>query len=262
MIVAVRASVSAGSITMAASGSRAWILARGVTSIGFPEDPSPDDPPTVTFTAGVCTDWEVPPDVTRLLVEMEGAAGGQNQGVVGYGGYMQCLVRVTPGHQMRTCVGTQGGNQPGFNGGGYAGGDGDDQSGGGMTSLYDVTLGLYLVIAGGGGASGQSDIAPAAGGSGGWPEGQRGQDNFANPGSGAAGGTQTTGYMQFQGGVEYDPGSSDRKAGGGAGWWGGYLAGARGGGGGGSSYFNPTYAVMISHQTGRQPNNGTCSITY
>lgn len=233
------------------------------------------------FTGGMQT-WVVPPGVTSIEVDAQGAQGGTafNGGIGGPGGRVQATLAVTPGETLYLFVGGVGqsgaGTAPilgGYNGGaggsgssGFAGG-----GGGGATDIRigGTALGNRVLVAGGGGGAGQ-DGGPTNGGAGGGlvggtaAPGNNGSTVEATGGTQSAGGAPGNLFGLFgsagslgQGGA---PGPSFAGGGGG-----GYYGGGGGqwaGGGGGSSYTDGAIATNVIHTQGFQTGNGDLSITY
>ncbi len=230
--------------------------------------------------------WTVPPGVTSLTFDVQGATGGNDDysGAPnpGNGGRMQGTLAVTPGATMYVNVGGAGGNGTvsggagGFNGGGnsnyYFFGCGGAGGGASDIRLGGSALANRIVVAGGGGGNGWDTPGPIFGGNGGGTTGQASGNNVY--GSHAAGGTQLVGGA----GAIYPPtwtagspgvsavggnGSVDGISGGGGG---GYFGGGGGvwtGGGGGSSFFNGVYASGVVNTPGYNSiGNGGVSFNY
>ena len=225
-------------------------------------------PRTVSFGfTGSEQDFVVPPGVTSVTVEADGASGGFGGS---NGGSVTATIRVTPGETLAVFVGGLQGplQEGGYNGGGHGGGA-EDNPGGGGGGASDVRQGGIaltdrVVVAGGGG--GAPFGLPGLGGSGGGLAGSAGQGSTGFPGGGgtqAAGGlgggspvecSGEDGALGAGGDGSLHPGqvsvcSTLGGGGGGGGYYGGGGAGAAGGpavgihtggGGGGSSYAIPT----------------------
>jgi hypothetical protein len=103
--------------------------------------------------------FSVPPGVTQLTIEAEGAAGANSSGMAGRGGTVRGTLPVTPGDLLTIEVGYRNGygHIPGGAGGSSAsesGGHGDGATG--IRNAFEVVRvpGLLLVAAGGGGGGG------------------------------------------------------------------------------------------------------------
>jgi hypothetical protein len=243
--------------------------------------------------------WQVPPGVTEIFVDVEGAQGGTRGSVLGgSGGRVRCKIPVTPGQTLYLTVGGQPTtNVPvyGFGGnGGFHISFSTTQramAGGGLSAIstaFPLTQANALVIAaGGGGASGNASFSAAGGGGliGGSITGDYGGVLI-----GGRGGTQSAGGAA---GAPYDPNSTAPTAGtalnggnggivnpgagltgwnGGGGGGAGYFGGgggagggnAQAGGGGGSSFINSSYVTVGSINMANQNNkgNGVINIYY
>jgi hypothetical protein len=240
---------------------------------------------TFNYTGSVQT-YTVPTGISRIMVDVQGAKGGDNsqwpsgtypsQG--GNGGRVQAMLAVTAGQVLNIYVGGAGNTGSvilpavgGYNGGGdgatystlYGGG-----AGGGATDirLGGNSLADRIVVAGGGAGAGLDYPGGnmELGGAGGGLVGENGYSDGDNTnGYGGYGGTQTSGGAN--GSTSGNPGTlgnggaapSVTAAGGGGG---GYYGGGSGGddawaaGGGGSSY---TDAILASAVTHTQGYNGT-----
>lgn len=207
----------------------------------------------------------IPPGVTLIGVDMQGAAGAGfvdiNRRNGGLGSRLQVNVPVTPGEVLWVYIGGRGDGQSafleplyGWNGGGSSGFG--DEHGGGATDIRRGGQGLEnrILIAGGGGAA---SAAGRGGGAAGSPQGAGGEGglqgiasfNSAGEFVGTSytlpglGGTQSEGGRYSgtlgQGGAS---GGTNPGGGGGGGFYGGGAGGGGApgqdgaGGGGGSSY--------------------------
>ncbi len=249
------------------------------------------------YTGGVQT-YTVPPCVTSITVDVQGAQGGLGpvgcagyQGLPGLGGRIQATLTVNPGDVLNIYVGGQGAPDNntsaagGFNGGGnammesnytYYGGGG----GGGASDirLNGNALTDRIVVAGGGGGGG-SDGCTCNGLDGGAGGGLTA--NAGSPGSvcscnpSGQGGSQVAGGAKGDWGCNCDAtagslgqgGNSNSSScggptGGGAGG-GGYYGGGGGGlgaGGGGSNYSDPS-ATGVTNTIGYKNGDGLVIIT-
>jgi hypothetical protein len=235
---------------------------------------------TFTYT-GAQETFTVPSGVTSVIVDVNGAAGGQGyvyyygypNGNPGLGGKVQATLAVTPGQVLYLNVGGAGetagqynAGAGGYNGGANGGSYDNSYNGGGGGGASDIrtnaaTLNDRLVVAGGGGASGYY----SGGGNGG---GLIGADAYGYS-SVATGGTQTQGGIggnyygnAGDGGFGFGGYGQDgtQGGGGGAGWYGG-GGGSWGDGAGGSSYTDPS-ATNVTHIQGAQSGNGDITISY
>ncbi len=116
---------------------------------------------TFSYTGAVQT-YTVPPGCTSIQIETWGAQGSGGNG--GLGGYAKGTMTVTPGQVLNVYVG----GQTGYNGGGL-GHAAVNRNGGGAS---DVRVSPYaladrVIVAGGGGAGGQTDVGIRNGGGGG-----------------------------------------------------------------------------------------------
>lgn len=98
-----------------------------VGTVGVFDTPAGADPPSgnlFTYTGSSKT-WTVPPGVTRVYLDVEGAQGGgpaSDPGAGGLGGRTQALIPVTPGEVLTVDVGGVGSaGVGGWNGGGAGG---------------------------------------------------------------------------------------------------------------------------------------------
>ena len=151
------------------------------------------------FTDGTQS-YTVPADVCAVVLDVAGAAGGEDyfETAGGPGGTGQATVVVAPGEQLTVLVGGEGSEAPaigGYNGGGAtASGDGaQGGSGGGATDVLVTSTSTVLLEAGGGGGQGFDNGAGGAGGTGG-DANASGTDGAAAPalfGSAGGGGGAT-----------------------------------------------------------------------
>ncbi len=225
----------------------------------------------------------VPSDVCRVTIDAFGAQGASSDGNPGgLGRRATASIVVTPGEVLQVNAG--GAGDPfgvgGFNGGGDGGAADNEGSGGGGAS--DVRRGSFgladrLVVAGGGGGSGdQANTSGIDGGAGGGatgvggddaPGGAQGGAPGTESGGGAAGGsdvTATAGALGQggQGGTGADVlvgggGGGGGRSGGGGGA--GESAQSGGGGGGGGSGFGPAGTLF---ETGVRAGDGIVTATY
>ena len=223
--------------------------------------------------------YEIPDDVTGILIEAWGAQGGgsegsniANQDDGGLGGYAKGIKMIGTGQILYIDVGGKpvlisgSGNVGGYNGGGDAG-----RYGGGGGGASDVKLnlaGIYetLIVAGGGGGGITGGLDYGTGGAGGGLTGADGISLLNN--NVPTGGTQSAGGMGAGGfatsGTFGNGGSfliiqrSSRVAGGGGGYYGG-GGGFEVGGAGGSSYLGGV--TSGSTETGIRSSNGMVRIT-
>lgn len=254
--------------------------------------------PNTTFTTPGWHDFNVPTDVERVTVILNGA--GSNGGTAREGGHVVGDLLVNDGWTLKCFVGGVGAASSGPTGGsggaggGARGGDGHQGfaggDGGGGVSLIRVnsTTGSVKVVAGGaGGNSGDGGIGGDGGGSNGG-QGHRGTSGTAPTGV-ATGGTQTqsgnggtsSAGKDFNGddagsgvlgGGGHGGGSTSRSHGGGGGG-GGYRGGGGGtassagyapggGGAGGSNYVGGLTNVNANGQGTGGTGNGSVSITW
>jgi Glycine rich protein/Secretion system C-terminal sorting domain/PKD-like domain len=276
-------SVTWGSMPVVCQGATSANLTfSAVTNLG---------PTTQTFApVAFGQSWSVPPGVTNIAFDVEGATGGLDNysgtiggtPVAGNGARVTGTLNVTPSQQLYVYVGgsgnagSVGGAAGGFNGGGnainYSFGCGGSGGGASDVRLSGTGLANRIVVAGGGAGSGWDTPGPSDGGNGGAPTGGVSGNNVS--GSHAGGGTVAAGGS----GATYPPtwtaggngslgqggsGSPDGVSGGGGG---GYYGGGGGvwtGGGGGSSYANSTYASGVTMTSGYNAlGNGSVTFNY
>lgn len=206
---------------------------------------------TYNYTGTIQT-FTVPPGVTSITIEVNGAQGGNGDaGTGGLGAFMSGEFTVVPGQVLNILVGQQPTSSNG---------------GGGGSFVVDLTTGNPLIIAGGGGggagsccgiiyngepgvttqngsdginASGGVGIGGSSGNGGG--NGGQGQSSGAGGGflsDGADGDCSSTGGLSYQnGGAGGNSGGSPNMVGGYGGGGGGHNCGwAYGAGGGGGGY--------------------------
>lgn len=236
------------------------------------------------YTGSVQT-WTVPDGVTSISVDAYGSSGeqlGNSKPYVGKGGRVQATMSVVPGQVLNIYVG----GRNNWNGGGTRvtsngtrGGDATDIRIGG-TALTDRVL-----VAGGGGGTGNNVVPGSQLGGQGYGGGLVGQsgghqslgDGVAQVGGGGsqtAGGTRgvMNGVVSFnnaglpgafgQGGRNGAYSGQYPGGGGGGGWYGGGGGTASGDGGGGSSYTNPLICQNVIHTQGAWEDEGVLFITY
>lgn len=220
---------------------------------------------TFSYTGSAQT-WTVPPGVTELVVDIAGAAGGDEYApgnTIAKGGRVQGTLAVSPGDVFRIYVGGQGGTATnsttgtaGWNGGG-TGGTGAG-GGGGATDLRvnGTALTDRVVVAGGAGGNGGNwgTTGKSGGGHGGDPGGAGQNGGGVVFGTGGGAGSSSSGGTGFNAGTLGQGGTGQTSSfrgggGGGGGAYGGGGASAGGsgasgggGGGGGSELSNLTSA--------------------
>lgn len=250
---------------------------------------------TFNYTGAVQT-WTVPPCVTSITVDAQGAIGGHSTfSRGGYGGRVQCTLAVTPGSILNIYVGGKGdsavavgpttGGAGGFNGGANGAWAYSDYAGGGGGGASDIRIPPYtlterVVVAAGGGGGGYdySTTDDDRGGDGGGLTGDHGWHGGSStsvnageggtPTAGGAGGSYGTWIPGTNGalGLGGDCGASGTPTstaggGGGGGLYGG-GGGSWGGGGGGSSATHATLATAVTHTIGfNTVSNGAVTIT-
>jgi hypothetical protein len=220
----------------------------------------------------------VPPGVTQLTIEAEGAAGTATTGTPGRGGTVRGTLAVSPGDLLTIDVGCRNGYGHIRGGAGGSSASESGGSGGGATGIRNAfeigrVPGLLLVAAGGGGGGGRgvflvgqnggnggdavSEEAPGAGAGG-------GGNGLGAGGGGAAPARQCVPENEGGFGVEGGGGGG----GGGGGYWiiepdfgcgggghGGDFSGGGGGGGGlswvGFQFSNVTMGVADGRRDGK-----------
>jgi hypothetical protein len=232
-----------------------------------------------------------PACVTRLTVDVRGAAGGVGFytaaiGAGGPGGGVAATVDIGRTDTITIFVGGAGGNAPstvaggtaGYNGGAAGGGNGSGgQSGGGGGGASDIRLNgtelaNRIVIAGGGGGVGTACGIGYTGGAGGGLIGET--PPFLECGAAdrlATGGTQNAGgigglYPGYctGGSGSLGLGGAGCSPSGGGGGGGGYYGGGGGSwmaGGGGSSYTDAS-VTGVTHRQGVQSGHGQVVISW
>lgn len=244
---------------------------------------------TFSFSGAVAS-WTVPTGVNSLVINVQGAMGGDGgQGTPGKGGVSTGTLSTSAGTLLWINVGGQGDkgnrtaagggtNGAGFGGGGQGDGAASGAGGGGMswvsTTSTFTTSTVIIVGAGGGGASGGSP-----GGDGGGTTGSSGSNTGgtcanATGGSqtaGGAGGTSTGGTSggagsAGQGGTGASNGGQDGSGGGGGFFGGGggtaHNSDCAGSGAGGSSFATSTNLTATTTSAGLNNSTGTISFTY
>jgi hypothetical protein len=174
--------------TMTSLAAVAMILAACASHAGGAADPSVVDDGTAlrhhqTFLyTGRPQQFTVPPNVTKITVDVVAAVGAGQYG--GLGGRVWAIVPVTPGENLGAYVGGEGsGSTGGFNGGANGGGPGSGYNGSGGAGASDLREGGHrltnrILVAGGGGGQGGN------GGNGG-----NGGDTFSGASGGGGGGS-------------------------------------------------------------------------
>ena len=238
------------------------------------------NPVTFSYTGNVQT-YQVPKGVTSLLVDVQGAAGGNTtMSRGGYGGRVQGQLDVVGGEIIYLYIGGAGPNSTtsrlcgGFNGGGA--GSGDGCGGGGASDIRQrgTALSNRVVVAGGGGGGcGPTYVVSKnydRGGDGGGLIGETGYSNgtdidLQNDFAGIGGASKILGNGNFRNGAFGIGGNGYAYYVGGGGGGGGYYGGGGGnenGGGGGSSYSDPMRTSSIVHTQGyNTEGNGIIIIT-
>ena len=196
-----------------------------------------------------------------------GAEGGENpnnQGTPGKGGYSEGTLTFTKETTVYLYVGGKGSYGTstcgGFNGGGISSGKktnvGNGAGGGGGTDIRIGSDSLYarIIVAGGGGASGNGTSADSIAGNGG---GETGEDGSGSSKCGT-GGTQTA-AGEFAGTGDNDPADFGKGGGGpngtvgcggGGGWYGGGFGTRTNGAAGGGSGYVYTAATAANYPSG------------
>ena len=260
-------------------------VCRGTTTLMLPFQGQTNigsDTSMFSYAGPISQSWTVPPGITSVYFDVQGAQGGNESHTgtdgAGKGGRVQGFLPVTPGHVLNITVGGKGGDGSASGAtGGFNGGEGSTYyfygSGGGGGGASDIRLdgtGLSdrVVVAGGGGGNGADGITAFLGGMGGGLSGGNGADNLG--GLHAAGGSQISGGV----GAAYSywiPGNPGTLGLGGAGstqgisggGGGGYYGGGGGvwtGGGGGSSF--TAAAASVEHTQGYRSGDGQVTIIY
>jgi hypothetical protein len=261
-------------------------VCRGSTSLTLPFNGLANvgsDTTIFSFAGPSYQSWTVPPGITNVYFDVQGAQGGNetHTGTIGagMGGRVQGMLSVTPGHTLNVFVGGKGddGSVLGANGG-FNGGQGASYyfygsggAGGGASDIRKdgIALSDRVVVAGGGGGNGADGSVAFRGGVGGGLNGGNGANNlgglFAGGGSQSAGGAGAA-YSYWNpggpGGLGIGGAGSTQGISGGGG--GGYYGGGGGvwtGGGGGSSYTHSS-AGSVTHTQGYKSGNGEVTIIY
>ncbi len=242
---------------------------------------------TMGLTAGVDVfsfsggdqEYTVPPGVTEIGVDVIGAQGGQNGFGGGLGGRTRAIISVSPNQVIKVIAGQQGywerthGNldawgYPGVYGFGGSPGPTGGSSGGGLSALRSTSYPYeFLMVAGGGGGSGDWHGYQAKGGAGGPQVGGSGSSSLDK--AGGVGGSQTAGGVNpdsysFHGDGNYGGSGIIGSGGGGGGYYGGSSGAGDIGfrpsaGGGGSSYAPPT-ATNVDYEAGVNMGNGAVMV--
>lgn len=218
---------------------------------------------TVQFNfTGASEDFIVPVDVTKLMVELHGAAAG------GIGGKIKGILNVTPEETLKIHVGGKGGEASagvggvgGWNGGADGGDSTNSTSGNGGGGATDVRQGGTALsdrkaVAGGAGGDGGGS-GGGTGGRGGASTGEDGGNSTGGGGGtqsagGSGGGLAADGALGVGGAAE-DGDTKNGGGGGGGGYYGGGGGGSAdnsGGGGGGSNYTGGLATVITNSRGG------------
>jgi hypothetical protein len=293
-----------GGVAVGTSASAAnFAISPSVTTTYYAESIGASSTATNTFayTGGAQT-FTVPAGVTSVTISASGAQGGNTAYTGGLGGNATGSFTVTPGQVLNLYVGGQGAvaTTGGFNGGGNGGTGSAGNFGSGGGGASDVRVGgtaliNRILVAGGGGGSGNlysgfggaggagssclspfgvgggfgtgcssGNVGSCAGGTspsygtGGGGGGLNSGGAISGDGSGGAGGAGTLGVGGVGGTQVNGPG------GGGGGYYGGAggqsgSGGCNGGGGGGSSYSSSSLTVFTGSV---QSGNGVIVIIY
>lgn len=139
--------------------AKAKMMVLGISALAFFQ--SNAQVTTLNYTGAVQT-YTVPAGVTSIKLETWGAQGQGGNG--GLGGYAKGNMTVTPGQVLNIYVGGQGG----YNGGG-PGWAATPRNGGGGSDIRvsPYALANRVIVAGGGGAGGPTDVGIRNGGTGG-----------------------------------------------------------------------------------------------
>lgn len=197
-----------------------------------------------------------------------GAEGGENpsnKGTPGKGGYSEGTLTLTKETTVYLYVGGKGSYGTstcgGFNGGGISSGNKTNVNygagGGGGTDIRIESDSLYarIIVAGGGGASGNGSIGDSIGGNGG---GETGEDG-TGIGTCGTGGTQTAAGEYTGSSSDNDPADFGKGGGGpngtvgcggGGGWYGGGFGTRTNGAAGGGSGYVYTAATATNYPSG------------
>ena len=168
---------------------------------------------TFNYTGNVQT-YVVPAGINSIQIEAWGAQGQGGNG--GLGGYVSGDLSVTPGQTLNIYVG----GQDGYNGGGAGFAATALKNGGGASDVRigGTTFNDRVIVAGGGGAGGPTDLGPYTGGHGG---GGTVGSNYAG-----GGGAQGYGGAGGNGGLNGGTGNNTCHSGGAGG--GGFMSGGSG----------------------------------
>lgn len=210
------------------------------------------------YYTGTVQSFDIPSNVTSVIMQVIGARGNSSAGTPGNGGSASGTLAVTPGTRYYFGVG----GSDGFGGG--AANRGGGRSWIGTASAFSTST--AIVVGAGGGGGGSAAGGSGAGGAGGGLTGTAG--TAVQLCGGGGGGTQTAGGGGGGGsgggasGAAGTEGNGGAGGGNGGGGGGGYFGGGGGGrdsgnnadcgGGGGSSF-------MISTMTSTSTNSGTNS---
>ena len=232
---------------------------------------------------GAPQSWTVPSGTTSVVVQILGASGGIQSGIVknGLGESITATMSVTPGETLYMYVGQQGGTAYGVTapgptfGGGGSGAPHAGAGGGASDIRTSADTATQIIVAGGGGGSGSY-----YGGSAGLVNGADAVGNLGYGQTGGFGGSQVaggngggaeSGYSAVggsPGGRGYG-GAGDITAAGGGGGGGGYYGGGGGGGGGnatggggGSSYVGSARISNVMSAVASTSSAGFISVTY
>lgn len=207
--------------------------------------------------------YVVPKGVTKLQVNCVAAKGNGS----GYGGRVQCVLSVTPGQTLYLAVGSANtsAGTPTYNASDIR------TNNAGITNT--TSLRSRLVVAGGGGNTGNQTgsgghgggLTGAAGSNVDGKSGQGGTQTGGGSGGGSGLGGQGGGVGSFGLGGTGGHGVAGC---GGAGWYGGGGGGTSawgstlgGNGGGGSSYTNSSLCTSVVHTQGYRNGNGYITLT-
>jgi hypothetical protein len=228
-----------------------------------------DGPQSATFECtGFPQEFNVPPGVTQLDVEVQGAGGAGDIG--GLGGLSTGRMTVTPGTMLRVTVGCQDGYglARGGNGGRQDVLSSNGSNGGGSSGIADDATGSPLIVAGGGGGTSGRGLFYTEAGGGAAPSGNGGPggpSGVGTPGVGGgstapAGGDGGNGAAASSGGGGGGGGGGYPHGGGGGG--GGDVGGTAGGGGGGGDSFAGSSMSFATHRTATKVEDGHVKFLY
>jgi hypothetical protein len=248
---------------------------------------------TFAYTGGAQT-FIVPPGVTSITSELDGAQGGNvtsgTPALGGRGGHLVSTHTVTPGESIQINVGQQpvdssggvAGTTGGFNGGGTSSGSSSSsgRGGGGATDIRrgGTALANRLAVAGGGGGAGAgfpnshpNAIGGDGAGNGNGVNGQNSETGLAGGGGatpsagGSAGGSGGAWSGVPTAGALGVGGTSGQYHGGGGGgglFGGGGGPGDLGPGGGGGGSGGVTSGAVVSAATGTRTGHGQAIIRW